>query len=101
MILTKNNFNQEVLETKGIVLVDFYADWCGPCRMLSPVIEDLSKELDGKVKIFKVNVDIDDALSDNFNIFTIPALVVFKDGKEVNRATGYKTKEKILEMLKV
>lgn len=101
MILTKNNFNQEVLETKGIVLVDFYADWCGPCRMLSPVIEDLSKELDGKVKIFKVNVDKDEALSDNFNIFTIPALVVFKDGKEVSRATGYKTKEKILEMLKV
>ena len=99
MILTKENFNQEVLNSKGKVLVDFYADWCGPCKMISPILEELAKELAGKVKIFKVNVDKDEALSDSYNVWTIPALVVFNDGKEINRTAGFLSKQKILSLL--
>ncbi|MGI6710556.1 MAG: thioredoxin [Bacilli bacterium] len=99
MILTKENFNQEVLNSKGKVLVDFYADWCGPCKMISPILEELAKELAGKVKIFKVNVDKDEELSDSYNVWTIPALVVFNDGKEINRTAGFLSKQKILSLL--
>jgi len=99
MIVTKENFNQEVLNSKGKVLVDFYADWCGPCKMISPILEELAKELAGKVKIFKVNVDKDEALSDSYNVWTIPALVVFNDGKEINRTAGFLSKQKILSLL--
>lgn len=99
MILTKENFNQEVLNSKGKVLVDFYADWCGPCKMISPILEELAKELAGKVKIFKVNVDKDEELSDSYNVWTIPALIVFNDGKEINRTAGFLSKQKILSLL--
>lgn len=98
MLLTKNTFNQEVLETKDIVLVDFYADWCAPCRMLAPIIEDLSKELEGTVKVFKVNVDKDEALAEEYEVFTIPTLIVFKNGKEISREVNPRNKQKIMNM---
>lgn len=98
MIVINNNFKEEVLEYKGKVLVDFYADWCGPCKMLSPVLEEISKEVD--TKICKVNVDNNQELAMEYRVMSIPTLIVFKDGKKELVSVGLKSKEEILEMIK-
>ncbi len=101
LILTDANFKKEVLESKGAVLVDFWAPWCGPCRMLGPVIEELAEEWKGKgVKINKVNVDEYPALAGQYGVMSIPTLLFFKGGKVVNQMTGVQPKEKITEALK-
>lgn len=94
-MLVKNNeeFNHNL--NKGIVLIDFFAEWCGPCKMLLPIINDLEKTWT-KGKIIKVNVDELPELSEKFNVQTIPTLVYLKDGKEVDRTVGYVTKDSIL-----
>ncbi len=86
--LTDANFQSEVLDHKGVVLVDFWAPWCGPCRMIAPILEELAEEYQGKVKIGKVNVDENQQYARNYGIASIPTLLLFKDGKLVDRAIG-------------
>ena len=97
--LTQENFQTEVLDAKGTVLVDFWAAWCGPCRMLSPVVDEVAAELSG-VKVGKVNIDEQPDLAAQFDVMSIPTLVVFKDGKAVNQSVGVIPKEVILKMVK-
>ncbi|MEY2845249.1 MAG: Thioredoxin 1 [Chloroflexota bacterium] len=85
-------FEQQVLQSKLPVLVDFWAPWCGPCRAVSPVIDELAQEYAGKINVVKVNIDEDAALSDTYDVQSIPTIVFFKDGEEVSRSSGVKTK---------
>ena len=80
--LSTENFEKEVLKSEKPVLVDFYADWCGPCNAMAPVIEELAKELEGKVKVGKINVDENPDIAVEYNVMSIPTLIVFKNGKE-------------------
>lgn len=96
--ITKDNFEVEVLNEKRIVLVDFWAEWCGPCKMLLPIVEGLAAELTD-TKVCKVNVDQENELAQKFNIMTIPTLLVFKDGKVVQQSVGVIQKSGILDML--
>ncbi len=97
--LNKDNFDQ-VRNNEGISLLDFYADWCGPCRMVMPIVEEIASEREDLL-VAKINVDENPELAREFEIFSIPTLVVMKNGKIVNRANGAKPKEKILEMVAV
>ena len=98
--LTKENFEEEVLKSDIPVLVDFWATWCGPCMMLSPIVEEIAKEYEGKVKVGKVNTDEEEELAIKYNIFAIPTLIYFKDGKIVNTISGYRGKAEIEEFIK-
>lgn len=97
--LTKANFDEEISKDTTI-LVDFWASWCGPCRMLSGTIEQLANESDGSYRVGKVNVDEQPELSERYNIMSIPTLIVFKGGSIVNQDVGVLPKGKILQMLK-
>ena len=99
MNITRNNFEQEVLHSDKPVLIDFWAPWCGPCRMLSPVISEIAEEYGDKVKVCKVNVDEEGDLAAAFNVMSIPTLVVVKDGKVANSAVGVRPKAQIVEMI--
>ena len=85
--LTQENFQEEI-SAKNPIMVDFWASWCGPCRMLAPVIDALSEEYDGKIAVGKVNVDEQNALAAQFGIVSIPTVIIFKDGKEIKRMIG-------------
>lgn len=98
--ITKENFDEEVRNYKGTVLLDFWAGWCTPCMMLSPVISEIAEELDGKVKVGKVNVDEQPELSAAFRVESIPLLVIVKDGVIQKQSVGVIPKNSILEMLK-
>ena len=98
MKIKQENFEQEILQSEKPVLVDFWAPWCGPCRELVPVVDALAEELDD-VKVAKVNVDEEMALAKQFRIFSIPTLMVFKDGKAVQKSVGVSSREEILAML--
>lgn len=98
VILTKDNFEIEVVNSKTTVLIDFYADWCGPCKMLAPIIEEIANERDD-IKVCKVNVDNSPELAAMFNVSSIPMLAVVKDKTVTNTAVGYMPKEKVLELL--
>lgn len=95
-IINAKEFNEEVLTSKEKVLVDFYADWCGPCKMLGPILDEISKDH----TVYKVNVDKEPELAQNYGIMSIPCMIVFQDGKEVNRMVGLRSKSDILELLK-
>ena len=97
--VTAQNFDEEVLNYKGKVLVDFWAEWCGPCMMLGPVIEEVSEEVDD-VKFCKVNCDESRDLALQFGIMTIPNLIVFENGEQINQSIGYIEKEDVLELIK-
>ena len=96
--ITKDNFQTEVLEAKETVLVDFWASWCGPCKMIGPIIDQIADERTD-VKVCKVNVDDEQELAVQFKVMSIPTLMVFKDGKVVNQSLGAKPKTAILAML--
>lgn len=98
-VLTKENFNAEVLDSDLPVLVDFWASWCGPCMMLAPTIEQIAKEYGDKYKVCKVNVDDEPDLAVKFGINTIPTLLVFKDGKLAETSVGVRTMDYILALL--
>lgn len=97
--VTSANFEQEVIRSDKPVLVDFWASWCGPCRMLSPIVDQLAEELGGKVKVGKVNVDDEQALAEQFRIMTIPTLMLFKGGQQVAASVGVKSKADLLDMV--
>ena len=90
----KGNFKEEVLDYEGKVLVDFYADWCGPCKMLRPVLEEFAKSTDS-IKVASVNVDNEEDLAREYGVMSIPCLVVFENGQEKNRSVGFIQKEQI------
>ncbi|MDY4255207.1 MAG: thioredoxin [Oscillospiraceae bacterium] len=96
--ISKDNFQNEVINSESTVLLDFYADWCGPCRMVSPIVDEIAEER-ADIKVGKINVDEESELAERFGIFSIPALVVIKDGKIVNQSVGARPKAQILAML--
>ena len=96
--VNKNNFNQEVLNSDKPVLMDFWAPWCGPCRMVGPLVEEIAKER-SDIKVVKINVDEEQELAMQFRVMSIPTLVVMKNGKIVNQAVGARPKAQILAML--
>jgi len=98
---TEQNFDTEVLKSDVPVLVDFWAPWCGPCRVIGPIVEEIANEMDGKgVKIGKVNVDENGSLATQYGVLSIPTLVIFKGGQPVAQLVGTKPKEVIVEALK-
>lgn len=100
LTITKDNFEKEVLNSDIPVLLDFWAAWCGPCRMLAPAVSELAQEYSGRVKVGKVNVDEQAELAMKFNITSIPTIIVFKDGTPAASSVGYCSKEQLAEMLK-
>lgn len=96
--INKENFQKEVVESNKTVLLDFWASWCGPCRMVSPIVDEIAKE-HPEIKVGKVNVDEEQELAIQFEVMSIPSLFVFKNGEVVNRSVGAIPKNQILEML--
>lgn len=94
--VTLNNFREEVLQSELPVLVDFWAEWCAPCMMLAPIIEEISDELDGRVNVCKIDVDQAQDLAAAYGVMSIPTLMIFSKGKEVERTAGYMPKEGVL-----
>ncbi len=97
--ITRNNFEEEVLKSDKPVLIDFWASWCGPCRMLSPTISEIAEEYKDKIKVCKVNVDEEADLASIFHVSSIPLLVVMKNGKITNSAVGVRPKKQIVNMI--
>ena len=97
--ITRENFENEVMKSNIPVLIDFWAPWCGPCRMMGPIIEQLAEEYEGKAKVGKVNVDEEDELSQAFGVMSIPTIVLVKDGKVVRQAVGARPKAEVEAML--
>lgn len=99
LTITKENFEDEVLKSEKPVLIDFWAEWCGPCKMLSPIVDQIAGEVTQKAKVGKVNVDEQPELASQFKVMSIPTLVMIKDGKPVATSVGVKPKDEILAML--
>ena len=97
--INNSNFEEEVLKSKKVVLLDFYAEWCGPCKMLAPVIDQIAKENED-IKVAKINVDEAQELAEKYGIMSIPTLVVIKNGQEIKRQVGLASKSEILSMTK-
>lgn len=93
--INNEEFKNEVLESRGFAYVDFYADWCGPCKMLSPIMDEVSKDN----AVYKINVDEEGELASEYGVMSIPCVILFKDGKEHSRSIGLKSKEDILNMM--
>ena len=98
LTITKDNFQQEVVNSEKTVLLDFWASWCGPCRMLSPIVDEIAEER-GDIKVGKINVDEQEELAAQFKIMSIPTLVVMKNGEAIGQSMGVKPKRQILAML--
>lgn len=96
--VTVDNFEQEVLKTEGIVMVDFWAAWCGPCKMLSPIVDQIAEE-HPEIKVCKVNIDEEPSLAIDYKVMSIPTLLVFKNGEKVNMSIGVQSKSDIEAML--
>ena len=97
---TSENFDEEVMKSDVPVLIDFYADWCGPCKMMAPVVAELAEEYEGKAKVGKINVDNEQALAEKFGVMSIPSFVVIKNGKVAEQVLGAMAKVKLEGLLK-
>ncbi|MDF2614334.1 MAG: thioredoxin [Clostridia bacterium] len=98
-IIGSHDFNQEVIAYQGVSLVDFYADWCGPCKMIAPAIEELSAEMAGRAKVLKLNVDQSQDIAGTYGVMSIPTLIIFKDGKVAEKIVGAQPKPVIKSKL--
>lgn len=96
--LNSENFEKEVLNSEKPVMVDFFADWCGPCKMMAPIVEELATELYGKAKVGKINVDENSDIAVEYNVMSIPTLIIFRNGKEEKRLVGVRDKEELLNL---
>ena len=99
MTITEANFKTEVLDSRQPVLIDFWAEWCGPCRMVGPMVEELASDYNGKAKVGKIDVDSQQKLAENFGVSSIPTLLVIKGGKVVNSRVGVGSKADLAKML--
>ncbi len=99
LTVTKSNFKAEVLESAQPILIDFWAPWCSPCRMISPIVDEVAAEYDGKLKVGKVNVDENREIAIEHGVMSIPTLIVFKDGKPADRVVGFKSKNDLKALL--
>jgi thioredoxin 1 len=99
MNATDNNFQKEVLENEGLVLIDFWAPWCGPCRMITPIVEEIGEEKKDVLKVMKLNVDEESATAQKYQIMGIPSLLLFKDGEVIETMVGLQAKESLLETI--
>ena len=99
LAINDSQFDSEVLNSKGLVLVDFWAEWCGPCRQLGPILEALDNELNGEVKIYKMNVDDSPETASQFGIRSIPTMFLFKDGKQIDTKVGLSTQSTIKDWI--
>jgi thioredoxin 1 len=96
-VLTDGSFDKDI--QKGVTLVDFHANWCGPCRMLAPVLEEVAKSIQGKASIGKVDIDTEQKIASQFQITSVPTMILFKDGKEVNRLVGLRNADAIKDFI--
>lgn len=93
------NFHEVVLQSEIPVLVDFYADWCGHCKMMSPILEELSQEFDGKIKVVKINVDNNPELSSEYGVMSIPNMIIFENGRQKENIVGARSKQDLIQYL--
>ena len=94
-VINSNEFQSDVLNGSGTVLVDFFAEWCGPCKMIAPALEELSSEMEGKAKIYKVDVDRSGDLAQKYGVMGVPTLMIFKDGVAVDKMVGFQPKQQL------
>lgn len=100
IILNEDNFEKEVLKSEKTVLIDFWASWCGPCKMMAPIVDEIAEEIGDNVKVCKINIDEEQSLAVKYGIMSIPTFVVLKNGNEIGRTIGVQDKSEIVKMLK-
>ncbi len=100
VVLTDDTFQTDVEKSSGVILVDFWADWCGPCKMIAPIVEQIGKENEGKITIGKLDVDQNGETAMKYGVMSIPTLILFKNGQPVERLVGYMPKERLLAKIK-
>lgn len=99
LVTDKHSFEETVLKSKTPVLVDFYADWCTPCKMMSPIIEEIAKDFKDKIMVLKINIDESPDIAQKYSVMSIPTIILFKDGEPKKTSVGVTAKEKLIEMI--